>query len=268
MTKQKEKPIDAEVVEEKPAEAIYAEDFLPAEEKTAMKHMNSQTTAVNPFLAMVTTAIEGGAGIEVLEKLQVMQERFEDREAEKAYVLAMTEFRSLCSKIIRTSTVSFKQTNYKFTPLADILEQIKPHMTACGLSHAWITDQKDRIEVTCKVTHMLGHSEETTLMAEADSSGSKNSIQSIGSTVSYLQRYTLKSLLGLAEGDDDGKSADPEPEVELISGDQVNDLDGIINENDIDKDAFLKYFKIESLGDIHAEHFKNAKATLLKSVKS
>ena len=40
-----------------------------------------------------------------------------------------------------------------------------------------------------------------------DNSGSKNSIQAIGSTTTYLQRYTLFSILGLAAGEDDDGSA-------------------------------------------------------------
>jgi hypothetical protein len=56
----------------------------------------------------------------------------------------------------------------------------------------------------------MGHSERTTLSATADTSGSKNSIQAIGSTVTYLQRYTLLAAVGLAAGgDDDGQAASP-----------------------------------------------------------
>ena len=44
-------------------------------------------------------------------------------------------------------------------------------------------------------------------MGGADQSGNKNGFQAIGSAVTYLQRYTLKSALGLsAEVDDDAQS--------------------------------------------------------------
>ena len=61
-----------------------------------------------------------------------------------------------------------------------------------------------------KVTHIKGHSEDTTLSGPPDDSGRKNNIQQIASTVSYLERYTLFALLGLAsqDMDDDGQGAD------------------------------------------------------------
>ena len=45
------------------------------------------------------------------------------------------------------------------------------------------------------------------MSAPADSSGSKNPVQQIGSTMTYLQRYTLIGALGLttADKDDDGR---------------------------------------------------------------
>jgi len=56
----------------------------------------------------------------------------------------------------------------------------------------------------------MGHSESTSIIGTADTSGGKNSIQGIGSAITYLQRYSLFSILGLAasESDDDGAGVD------------------------------------------------------------
>jgi hypothetical protein len=63
----------------------------------------------------------------------------------------------------------------------------------------------------------MGHSEETTLRAIPDTSGSKNSIQAIGSTVTYLQRYTLLAAVGMAAAgmDNDGRAADEEQKPKI-----------------------------------------------------
>jgi hypothetical protein len=54
---------------------------------------------------------------------------------------------------------------------------------------------------------VLGHKIETSIEAGSDTSGSKNAIQAIGSTISYLKRYTLENVLGLsADEDNDGAS--------------------------------------------------------------
>jgi hypothetical protein len=61
--------------------------------------------------------------------------------------------------------------------------------------------------------HRGGHSEEATKFYPADTSGSKNAIQAIGSSISYGKRYTASALLNLTsrKEDDDGAKGGGEP---------------------------------------------------------
>jgi hypothetical protein len=80
--------------------------------------------------------------------------------------------------------------------------------------------------VTCILTHEKGHSEETSLQGPPDTSGSKNSIQAVGSSVTYLCRYTLLAACGLAASEDtDGVATNGEvtEQCEWISN--AKDLD-------------------------------------------
>ncbi|WP_413661866.1 ERF family protein [Metapseudomonas otitidis] len=56
------------------------------------------------------------------------------------------------------------------------------------------------------------------MQSPKDESGNKNAIQSVGSTVSFLKRYTLESSLGLSSDEDtDVKNPEPpkaDPEIE------------------------------------------------------
>jgi hypothetical protein len=95
----------------------------------------------------------------------------------------------------------------KYADFAGIARVIDPILGQHGLSYRFRTVQTDKIAVTC-ILFGHGHSEETTLSGPADASGSKNAIQAIGSTLTYLQRYSLVQMLGIAAGDDDdGKAA-------------------------------------------------------------
>lgn len=165
---------------------------------------------------MLQIAVEQNADLGKLEKLMELQERWEASQAKKAYHKAMALFREDCPTIEKTRTGH----NTKYAGLAETLQTIKGAMSDHGISHGWTTQQADGvISVTCTVTHIDGHSESTSLSAGADSTGSKNSIQAIGSTVSYLQRYTLFALLGLAsqEMDTDGVPDTPEDVLEGIA---------------------------------------------------
>src|SRR5690606_21350268 len=91
-----------------------------------------------------------------------------------------------------------KRTNYRHSSLDYICAKINPILGKHQLTFSWETEQRDQlITVHCDVSHVMGHKQRTTLMASPDESGGKNSVQAIGSTVSYLQRYTLLSALGL-----------------------------------------------------------------------
>jgi hypothetical protein len=149
---------------------------------------------------LLAYAIGQGASIETIEKMMDLQERNDKYEAQKLYTDAMNKFRADCPTVSKTK----KGHNSKYAGLSESIDQIKGVMSANGLSHRWTTGQREGIvNVTCIVSHIGGHEESTTLSGEPDTSGSKNSIQAVGSTVSYLQRYTLFAALGIAAGDED-----------------------------------------------------------------
>src|SRR3990167_3159724 len=138
---------------------------------------------------MIEIAVKSGANLDQLEKLLTLQERWEANEAKKAYHRAMAEFKQNPPEIAKDKKVAFGNTKYNHASLANVVRKITKELSKHGLSASWSTQQNGQIIVTCKITHVLGHSEETSLSAPADSSGSKNSIQAIGSTITYLERY-------------------------------------------------------------------------------
>jgi len=168
---------------------------------------------------MIAMAITSGADLDKLEKLLTLQERWDANEAKKAYHVSMTAFKANPPQIKKDKKVGYSTTKgpvgYSHATLANVVEMIGSALSEHGLSASWSTKQNGNILVTCKITHAKGHSEETTLGAPADQSGSKNAIQAIGSTVTYLSRYTLLSLTGLAahDMDDDGKDGTEKKET-------------------------------------------------------
>src|SRR3990167_5135507 len=148
---------------------------------------------------MIRIAVSGKANLEQLKGLLDLQERFEATQAKKAYHSAMAAFKANPPKINKDKKVSYAagggRTTYNHASLANVTDKINAELSKYGLSASWITKQETTsISVTCKITHVRGHSEETTLSAGADNTGSKNAIQAIGSTISYLERYTLLAL--------------------------------------------------------------------------
>lgn len=159
-------------------------------------------------------ALNSGADLDRLERLMVMQERWEANQARKAYVEAMAEFKKNPPEIFKDKTVSFKtdkgNTTYDHATIGNVVEKIVGGLAKHGFSHRWIPNRSEggMISITCVITHKLGHSEETTLEAGLDQSGGKNNIQAMISTKTYLERHSLLAATGLAtkdNEDDDGR---------------------------------------------------------------
>jgi hypothetical protein len=217
---------------------------------------------------MLNRAVEQGANIEILEKLMSLQERWEAGQARKAFDEAMAAAKADIPVIAKNRTVDFTsakgRTHYKHEDLAEIARTVTPILARHGLSYRFRTSSapNEPVMVTCIVSHRGGYAEENTLAAGRDDSGNKNSIQAVGSTITYLQRMTLKAALGLAASDDDdGTSAEPD---DVVSQEQLESLIELADEVGADKAAFCKYLKVPSLAAIPSKDYGRAAAALNK----
>ena len=147
-----------------------------------------------------------------LQALLAVKKEWEADEARKAFVVALNAFKADPPAVLKDKQVAFDtgkgRTAYKHAGLDNASELIGAALASHGISHRWNVEQEGvNIKVTCILTHALGHSERVSMTAQADTSGSKNSIQAVGSAVSYLQRYTLFAASGIAPKnvDDDGR---------------------------------------------------------------
>lgn len=192
------------------AEVDFVRDLKP-EVKAEIVPNNGE--AIIPATANqgMQLAIRQG-NVDALLKFFELQERIDAREARKAFDVAFAAFKAEAPKLTKTKPVSFdngKNIQYKYTPLDEIAEAVGSPLARHGLSYNWEQAQLQDgvIAIACILRHAQGHSIQNTLSAKADPSGSKNAIQAIGSAVSYLRRYTLLGVLGMATGDDSDGNA-------------------------------------------------------------
>lgn len=193
-----------------------------------------QTASPIGPMSVLQRAVSEGASVDTLERLLGMQERWEQNQAKKAFDAAMAAVRQTLPTVIKKSVVDFTsdkgRTHYRYEDLSAVTEAVSPVLHEHGLSFRWHTDNvtdPTQIVVTCILSHAQGHTEKTALSAKADNSGNKNTIQAIGSAVTYLQRYTLKAALGLAAAvDDDGLTARTEQRQNAATRERAIDIHG------------------------------------------
>lgn len=215
----------------------------------------------------ISQAISSGADLDKLEKLLALQERWEANEAKKAYHRAMTAFKANPPDIEKDMKVAFGTTKYNHASHENVTSKINAAMSPHGLYSSWRVSQNGTISVTCKITHEQGHSEEVTMTAPADTSGSKNAIQSIGSAIKYLQRYTLLAIAGMSthEMDDDGKGA--AASAEKITVAEADSLLDHLSSIEADMPKFLAWMKIEKVEDMLKSDLKKA-MTMIEAARA
>lgn len=214
--------------------------------------------AVTP-MEMLAQAIDKGQSAELITKLMDLSERWQATQARRAFDQAISLAKKAMPIVAHNAEGHNKKTYANFAAIA---EAIAPALAEHGLSYRFRTKQDDRISVTCVISHCDGHSEENTLSAMADPSGNKNAIQALGSTLTYLQRYSLVQALGIAAAQDDDGKATGEAPGELISDEQYEELSGLLTEKRLP--IFLEYYKIKTLSDLPASKFLRAKAAIEK----
>ncbi|MDR5727528.1 MAG: ERF family protein [Terriglobia bacterium] len=97
--------------------------------------------------------------------------------------------------------------NSSYADLASNIQAVRPVLSKHGIAMLQF-DECDTERQTAKVTTSLHLGEQwISVTAEAPATGQKGfNVQSVGSCWTYLRRYTLQAICGLASDDDDGNS--------------------------------------------------------------
>lgn len=232
----------------------------------------NETSEPNNMLAVIerasaNPAVDTGKMRELLE----MQKEIVRYKAEMAFNSDFAAMQSDLPVIAKNGEIKVNGVvRSKYTLFEEMNEIVKPILKQHGFAILFKTNsKKGEVTVSGTLMHREGHREMTELTLEADTSGSKNSVQSIGSSLQYAKRYIEASLLNLTTGgeDDDGARA----ATQFISEDQTATLTALIEEVGKDKkhdtEVFCKYFKIEKVSSLPAAKYADAVKALERKRK-
>ena len=240
---------------------------MTARKDIAIAQPKSNPTPVD----LINTIITKGGDLSQLAQLMELQEKWEAKQAKANFNHARQKFMDEVKTVVKNK----EGFGYFFASLDNIARTIKPVLDKCNLYYSWDTDFVDGIvHVTCVISHVDGHEQRTKLAGGPDTSGKKNSIQAIGSTTSYLQRYTLVSALGLVISDqdsdlnvdDDGDGGQKVVPIKknknVIDKEQVEEILELIAKTKADTIKFCNHHKISSVAEMPAEQFEDCKTSL------
>ena len=203
--------------------------------------------------AIARAASDPRTDVDKIQRLFDIREQLLARTAEMQFVDAMAQFKEHCPVV--SKDMENKQYKSKYTSIGNLVNTINPALGKYGLSANWEIEQTDAIKVTCVLSHIGGHKKSASLSAGPDTSGAKNPIQQVKSTITYLSLITFQTVTGIAthganEDDDGGGGKEPQ-----ITEQQAAELKALITEGGGDLSKALRFMRVNSLMDIPAKNF-------------
>jgi hypothetical protein len=135
----------------------------------------------------------------------------------------------------------------KYADLAEVLNTIRPVYSANGLSILQIPSFDGSM---ASVTTCLAHAGGGTITGVSSCIPAKTDAQGIGAATTYLRRYSLASVCGIAQEDDDGQSAAHTMKKVPISPIQIMGLQARMEELQVVEEAFCNFLGVEKMEDI------------------
>lgn len=197
-----------------------------------------------PILSMIQAAAQNAdMDVEKLERMFALYERQQERDSIQAFNSDFVRLQADLPEINEGGQIIHNGT--KISDYArwdeDIAPAIRPVLAKHNFVLSFETDTSDRVRVTAHLIHAEGHSRSGSFTTDPDTSGAKNSVQSMGSAVSYAKRYAAGPLLNLITrgADDDGRQAGSA----LISDARMADVIALRDELGIKPDVFSQWLE-------------------------
>jgi hypothetical protein len=256
--------------------------LAPAEE--AAPQSPPSAGAPDPILAMIERASRDPAvDIEKFERLMAMKERVEAQRASIIFAEAFAELQPDLPVIDRSGTIvvysktdrekhggvpagaqPIQQTPY--ATLDDIIEALRKPLHAHGFSlrFEYETIADGKLATTAFLRHRGGHEiSAKSPPLQHDSTGSKNNVQAVGSSLTYGRRYALMAVVPIVshapqDADDDGKAAG----AALIDADQLVKVQELLEETKSDVAVFFDTLGASGFSDMTVAQWKRGVALL------
>lgn len=152
----------------------------------------------------------------------------------------------------------------KYADFTTLVKASRPSLSKYGLCVTQVVKNNALLTI-------LGHASGQYLESEIEIKPQKADVQSFGSYITYLKRYSYAAMVGITTGDedDDGEAAvrpmpsySPRqtytPRVELITPEQYDTLKEALEDTDRLESSIKENLKIDSLEDMPKERYSAA----------
>ncbi len=181
---------------------------------------------------LVLAAIQNKMPVEFIEQMMDLQDRYDEKEARKAYFKAVAKFKSNIPTVLKDK-INQHTDNSPYSSIGNLLGTVNPELGKHDLSASFnIKDSDDFAFITVSgiLTHSEGHSEKTSMTFDVETTGAKGGqvmtkTHARMSALTYAMKATFSAIVGIAAidpiHDDDGNAAGGKAEIGKYEGWQI-----------------------------------------------
>lgn len=137
-----------------------------------------------------------------------MHKSDEIKEVVKALIITQKSI----EKIVKNKIAKGTKFDFAYADLSAVLEVVKPPLNENNIALVQAVNHNGESDAIAVIETQLFHESGQWIGSETPVyCASKDNPQAIGSAISYMKRYSILALLGLATEDDDGKTGKKKP---------------------------------------------------------
>ncbi len=191
-----------------------------------------------PLVPLIDKAIsDPNVAIDKLQQLLEMQKSIMADDAERAFLRSFSKLQGELPSVKKGD----KTQQSTYATFDDVMDVVRPIMADNGFSFTVKPKtMQDSLEVEATLAHSDGHKEVSIMSLPFDTSGNKNNVQAIGSSLKYGMRYAVVALLAISTHD--GSDTDGEGLHETISEDEASGLAALASSHGLGKGRIFGYY--------------------------
>ena len=227
------------------------------------------------FAAIVALAKDPAVDAAKVQAFLAMQERLEERQAEREFNTAMTAAQAEMSPVVRDA--ENKENHSKYATLYAVDKMVRPIYLKHGFSLSFGSEavEGNNVRITLDTSHNTGHTKRTYFDAPPDTLGPKGSpvktqLHGLGSTMTYLRNRLICSVFNIVlkgdKDDDDGNRGG----ARLIDAAQCGELQDLIAKAGYSEREWLERRSgtgIRSVQEVQQQGFVILKNMLLQIIR-
>ncbi|WP_273760974.1 ERF family protein, partial [Bartonella sp. AU16XJBT] len=206
-------------------------------------------------------ALENDVDLDRLKSLLELREKEIERQERQNFVRDLSaiqmEYKDIEQNALNTHTKSL------YTTLDKYIDAIKEPLSKYHFALFSCIKEQSSNSITVEMTlkHISGNEISTQGTFPFDTTGSKNNVQAVGSTISYARRYLLGMLLNVARKEDD---TDGITLLAGISPEQMNEIKELITKTQSEESRLLSFIGVKKLKDMSYKQAQTALFSLKK----